>query len=47
MHKLSAPWEGPFIMMEVIIPLTYRLQWADGQSVPNVWNIEHLRRFYP
>jgi hypothetical protein len=47
MHKLSAPWEGPFIMMEVVSPSTYRLQWADGQGVPNVWNIEHLHRFYP
>jgi hypothetical protein len=47
MHKLSASWEGPFIVMEVVSPSTYRLQWADGQGVPNVWNIEHLRRFYP
>jgi hypothetical protein len=47
MHKLSTPWEGLLIVMEVIRPATYRLQWADGQGVPNVWNIEHLRRFYP
>jgi hypothetical protein len=47
MHKLSAPWEGPYFMMEVISPSTYRLQWVDDQCVPNVWNIEHLRRFYP
>jgi hypothetical protein len=47
MHNLFAPWEGPFIVMEVISPSTDRLQWADGQGVPNVWNIEHLRRFYP
>jgi hypothetical protein len=47
MHKLSAPWEGPFIMMEVVSPSTYHLQWANSQGVPNVWNIEHLRRFYP
>jgi hypothetical protein len=47
MHKHSAPWEGPFIVMEAVSPLTYRLQWADGQGVSNVWNIEHLRRFYP
>jgi hypothetical protein len=47
MHKLSAPWEGPFIVMEFVSPSTYRLQWADGQGVPNVWNIEHLCRFYP
>jgi hypothetical protein len=25
MHKLSTPWEGPFIVMEVISPSTYRL----------------------
>jgi hypothetical protein len=30
MHKLTAPWEGPFIVMEVINPSTYHLQWADG-----------------
>jgi hypothetical protein len=36
MHKLSAPWEGPFIVMEVVSPSTYRLQWVDGQGVPNV-----------
>jgi hypothetical protein len=47
MHKLSAPWEGPFIVMEVVNLSTYRLQWTDGQGVLNVWNIEHLRRFYP
>jgi hypothetical protein len=47
MHNLSAPWEGPFIVVEVVSPSTYRLQWADDQGVPNVWNIEHLRRFYP
>jgi hypothetical protein len=47
MHKLSAPWEGPLIVTEVISPSIYRLQWGDGQGVPNPWNVEHLRRFYP
>jgi hypothetical protein len=42
MHKLSAPWEGPFIVTEVISPSTYGLQWGDGQRVPNPWNVEHL-----
>jgi hypothetical protein len=46
MHKLSSPWEGPFIVTKVISPSTYRLQWGDGQGVPNPWNVEHLRRFY-
>jgi hypothetical protein len=30
MHKISAPWEGPFIVTELISPSTYRLQWGDG-----------------
>jgi hypothetical protein len=47
MHKLSAPWEGPFIVTEVISPSTYRFKWGDGQGVPNPWNVEHLRRFHP
>jgi hypothetical protein len=42
MHKLSAPWEVPFIVTEVISPSTYRLQWGDGQGVPNPWKVEHL-----
>jgi hypothetical protein len=46
-HKLPAPWEGPFIVTEVINLSTYRLQWGDRQEVPNAWNVEHLRRFYP
>jgi hypothetical protein len=25
MHKLSGPWEGPFIVMEVVSPSTYCL----------------------
>jgi hypothetical protein len=36
MHKLSTPWEGPFIVMEVVSPSTYHLQWANDQGVPNV-----------
>jgi hypothetical protein len=52
MHKLSAPWEGSFIVMEVVSTSTYRLQWADSQGVPNVWTLNSyvayiLRRFVP
>ena len=46
-HKLTSPWEGPFIVREVIQPGTYCLQWANSDPVPNVWNIEHLIKFYP
>ena len=47
LHKLSSPWEGPFIVTRVIRPGTYKLMREDGVEIPNVWNIEHLIRFYP
>jgi hypothetical protein len=46
-HKLSPPWEGPFIIAEVTQPGSYRLTQMDGIEVGNSWNIEHLRKFYP
>jgi hypothetical protein len=46
-HKLSPPWEGPFIIHEVLRPGTYKIQHEDGRVVTNAWNIEHLRPFYP
>jgi hypothetical protein len=46
-HKLSPPWEGPFIIHEVLRPGTYKIQYEDGRVVTNVWNIEHLGPFYP
>ena len=47
MHKLSSPWEGPYIIKEVTRPGSYRLCDLDGIDVPNSWHIEHLIRFYP
>jgi hypothetical protein len=46
-HKLSPPWEGPFIIHEVLRPGTYKIKNKDGRVVTNAWNIEHLRSFYP
>jgi hypothetical protein len=46
-HKLSPPWEGPFIVAEVKRPRSYRLNQMDNAEVGNSWNIEHLRKFYP
>ena len=47
MHKLSSPWEGPYVVKEVTRPGSYRLCDLDGIDVPNSWHIEHLIRFYP
>jgi transposase InsO family protein len=46
-HKLSPPWEGLFIVHEVLRPGTYKIKYEDGGIVANAWNIEHLRSFYP
>jgi hypothetical protein len=35
MHKLSSPWEGPFEVIEVTRPTSYRLAHTDGTEVPN------------
>jgi len=46
-HKLSPPWEGPYVIAEVLRPGTYKLKTIDGQIFTNAWNIEQLCRFYP
>jgi hypothetical protein len=46
-HKLSPPWEGPYIVVKVLKPGTYKLANEDGEELTNTWNIQQLRRFYP
>ena len=46
-HKLSLPWEGPYIVAKVLRLGTYKLKTIDGEVFVNVWNIEQLCRFYP
>ena len=46
-HKLSPPWEGPYVVTEVLWPGAYKLKTIDGEVFANAWNIEQLRRFYP
>ena len=46
-HKLSPPWEGTYVIMEVLRPGTYKLKTIDGEAFINAWNIKQLRCFYP
>ena len=46
-HKLSPPWEGPYIIAEVIKPGTYKLANENGEVFTNAWNMQQLCRFYP
>jgi hypothetical protein len=46
-HKLTPPWEGPFIIAKILKPETYKLVNNQGEVYNNAWNIQQLRRFYP
>ena len=46
-HKLTPPWEGPYIIAQVLKPETYKLANEKGEIFTDAWNIEQLRRFYP
>jgi hypothetical protein len=46
-HKLSPPWEGPYVVVKVLKTGTYKLANEDGEELTNTWNIQQLRRFYP
>jgi transposase InsO family protein len=46
-HKLSPPWEGPYVVVNVLKPGTYKLANEDSEELTNTWNIRQLRRFYP
>jgi hypothetical protein len=47
LHKPSPSREGPFKVTEVRRPGCVRLATTKGVPLPNPWNIEHLRKFYP
>jgi hypothetical protein len=47
LHKLSPSWEGPFKVTEICRPGCVRFATTEGVPLPNPWNIEHLRKFYP
>jgi hypothetical protein len=46
-HKLTPPWEGPFIIAKILKPNTYKLANNQGEVYNNAWNIQQLGRFYP
>jgi hypothetical protein len=45
--KLSSPWEGPYIVAEVLGNGAYKLKdRKTGIVYSNPWNVSQLRRFY-
>jgi hypothetical protein len=45
-HKFSTPWEGPFIVVDVVAPGVYVLAEVDDGMLPNTWNADQLCKYY-
>ncbi|CAL9024317.1 unnamed protein product [Prunus brigantina] len=43
---LGPSWEGPYAIVSICQPGTYRLRGSDGQTLGHPWNVEHLRFYY-
>ena len=39
-HKLTPPWEGPYIIAEILKPGTYKLANEKGEVFTNAWNTQ-------
>ena len=44
--KLGPNWEGPYTITAVSSTGACSLENADGFTIPNTWNVHHLRKYY-
>ncbi|KAL0405853.1 UNVERIFIED_CONTAM: hypothetical protein Slati_3899200 [Sesamum latifolium] len=44
--KLDHKWEGPYKIMKIVNGGAYKLQQMDGKSVPRMWNIANVKKYY-
>ncbi|KAL0408328.1 UNVERIFIED_CONTAM: hypothetical protein Sradi_1767200 [Sesamum radiatum] len=44
--KLDSGWEGPFKVVKIKKPGTYKLQDLEGKDLPRPWNVHNLKKFY-
>ena len=44
--KLQLKWEGPFLVVSLSRPGSYRLNDMDDNDIPRSWNADELRRYY-
>ncbi|XP_021811720.1 uncharacterized protein LOC110754904 [Prunus avium] len=43
---LGPSWEGPYEVVTICRPGTYRLRGTDGQTLGHPWNVAHLKYYY-
>jgi hypothetical protein len=44
--KLQLKWEGPFLVVSLSRPGSYRLKDMDDNDIPRSWNADELQRYY-
>jgi hypothetical protein len=44
--KLQLKWEGPFLVISLSRPGSYRFKHLDGNDIPRSWNADELWRYY-
>jgi hypothetical protein len=44
--KLQLKWEGPFLVVSLSRPGSYRLKDMDGNDIPRSWNADELQWYY-
>ena len=44
--KLQLKWEGPFLVVSLSRPESYKLKDMDGNDIPRSWNADELRKYY-
>jgi hypothetical protein len=45
-EKLQLKWEGPFLVVSLSRPGSYRLKDMDGNDILRSWNADELQRYY-
>ncbi|KAJ8420175.1 hypothetical protein Cgig2_015873 [Carnegiea gigantea] len=45
-EKLSANWEGPYVVTKQVYPGTNLLTTLQGRSIPQTWHSVNLRKYY-
>ncbi|KAM1282389.1 hypothetical protein ACFX2H_022763 [Malus domestica] len=43
---LSPNWDGPFEVVGISCPGSYKLRSSDGKTLGRPWNVDHLKYYY-
>ena len=46
-RKFQFNWEGPYTVVRVGTSGSYALSRPDRTVVPRMWNVRHLKKYYP